>query len=202
MFDTHKTMGLSSPVFFALRASRGKKRPSGPPSAAPAGAAPRPVPGLREIRRAAACALAGAAMWAIALPAGATGATTIPQDMHLPQMRLNVGGHAVRAEIAATEASQQQGLMYRKSLPPDHGMLFVFRQPGPFCFWMKNTLVPLSIAFIAADGAIVNIADMQPQTENAHCPVKPVLYALEMQQGWFVRHRVHAGQKVADLPRP
>ncbi|OWT53482.1 DUF192 domain-containing protein [Candidimonas nitroreducens] len=165
-----------------------------------AGAASLRFSCLRSIRRGA-CALAGAAIVGAALPAGAAVAQA-PRDMHLPQMRLAVGGHAVQAEIAATEASQSQGLMYRKSLAPDHGMLFVFEQAGPFCFWMKNTLVPLSIAFISGNGTIVNIADMQPQTETPHCPAQPVLYALEMQQGWFARHRVHAGQKVADLPRP
>lgn len=138
-----------------------------------------------------------AALLALALPA----TSWSQQAMHLPQVQLHVAGHAVQAEIAATEASQRQGLMYRKSLPADHGMLFVFEQAGPFCFWMKNTLVPLSIAFIAADGRIVNIADMQPLSEASHCPAKPVLYALEMQQGWFRHHHVHAGQAVTGIPR-
>lgn len=175
MFDPHKTTGPIGPVFFA--------------------------PVFASLRRAAG-ALAGAAMIAAAPPAGAADAVPAPQSVPLPQMRLSVGGHPVQAEVAATEASLSLGLMYRKSLAPDHGMLFVFEQPGPFCFWMKNTLVPLSIAFIASNGTIVNIADMQPRTETPHCPARPVLYALEMQQGWFARHRVHAGQKVADLPRP
>jgi uncharacterized membrane protein (UPF0127 family) len=197
MFDSRKTKGPVGPIFFAAEPPQGKKRP---PWGQRAEGAARGTFSASLWR--AAGALAGAAMIAAAPPAGATDAAPAAQSMPLPQMRLSVGGHAVRAEIAATEASLRQGLMYRKSLAPDHGMLFVFEQAGPFCFWMKNTLVPLSIAFIASNGTIVNIADMQPQTETPHCPARPVLYALEMQQGWFARHRVSAGQKVADLPRP
>ncbi|GAB2898909.1 DUF192 domain-containing protein [Paralcaligenes sp. KSB-10] len=119
----------------------------------------------------------------------------------LPTTELTVGAQPVQAEIAATEASREQGLMYRQSLLPDHGMLFVFERAEQQCFWMKNTLLPLSIAFIAANGKILNIADMQPQTEDAHCPSGPILYALEMQQGWFAEHRIQAGQAVLGLPK-
>ncbi len=120
----------------------------------------------------------------------------------LPTTEIAIGAQTEQAEIAATEASREQGLMYRQSLPPDHGMLFVFDSADVQCFWMKNTLLPLSIAFIASDGKILNIADMQPQTEDAHCPAGPIVYALEMQQGWFASHRVRAGQTVTGLPKP
>lgn len=122
------------------------------------------------------------------------------QSMLLPTAQLMVGPHAVNAEIAATENSRSFGLMQRQSLPPDHGMLFVFDDVGTPCFWMKNTPLPLSIAFINAEGVIVNIADMQPHSLDTHCPAGPVIYALEMQQGWFKDHQVQAGAKVANLP--
>lgn len=124
------------------------------------------------------------------------------QGMLLPTAQLMVGTHAVNAEVAATDDSRSFGLMQRQSLPPDHGMLFVFDEVGMPCFWMKNTLLPLSIAFIDAKGVIVNIADMQPHSLDSHCPVGPVIYALEMQQGWFKDHQVKAGAVVANLPGP
>ncbi len=122
------------------------------------------------------------------------------QSMLLPTAQLMVGKHAVNAEIAATDESRSYGLMQRQSLPPDHGMLFVFDDAGMPCFWMKNTPLPLSIAFIDAQGVIVNIADMEPLSLDGHCPSGPVVYALEMEQGWFKRHQVQAGARVANLP--
>ncbi len=92
--------------------------------------------------------------------------------------------------------------MQRQSLPPNHGMLFVFEKIGMPCFWMKNTPLPLSIAFIDAQGIIVNIADMQAHSLDTHCPTGPVIYALEMEQGWFRRHQVKAGASVKNLPKP
>ncbi|NGM88185.1 DUF192 domain-containing protein [Parapusillimonas sp. SGNA-6] len=124
------------------------------------------------------------------------------QSMLLPMVDLKVGPHAVRAEVAATEDSRSYGLMNRASLPADQGMLFVFDEIGQPCFWMKNTPLPLSIAFIDAAGTIVNIADMQPRSLDTHCPAAPILYALEMQQGWFRHHRVEAGTRLQNLPRP
>src|SRR6266704_5083428 len=84
----------------------------------------------------------------------------------LPTVELSVNGHRLVAEVAATEATRTTGLMNRFSLQPDHGMLFVFKEPQPQAFWMKNTYVPLSIAFIGANGRILNIEDMAPQTET------------------------------------
>lgn len=124
------------------------------------------------------------------------------QAMLLPTAELLVDGHAVDAEVAATEPSRAYGLMNRKSLPENHGMLFVFDRTDSHCFWMKNTPLPLSIAFIDDDGTIVNIADMQPFDESSHCPVKPVRYALEMSQGWFKNHAVKAPARINGLPKP
>ena len=109
----------------------------------------------------------------------------------LPTVALGIKEAHLVAEIAATDATRTTGLMNRFSLQPDHGMLFVFKAPQPQAFWMKNTYVPLSIAFIGADGRILNIEDMAPQTESTHPSRGPALYALEMKKGWFraARHR-------------
>ena len=120
----------------------------------------------------------------------------------LPVLRLNVGKHSVVAEVASTRAQQETGLMYRRSLAQDHGMLFVFRQDQDVCMWMKNTYVPLSVAFIARDGEIRRISDMRPLTLDAHCAGYAVRYALEMPRGWFAAHAVTAGTEVRDLPAP
>ena len=100
---------------------------------------------------------------------------------------------------AATDATRTRGLMYRKELPTNHGMLFVFEQPSVQCFWMRNTVLPLSIAYMLDDGTITNIADMAPMTENSHCSTAPVRYALEMEQGWFAKHGIQAGKKIMGL---
>nr|WP_255469193.1 DUF192 domain-containing protein [Achromobacter sp. UMC46] len=118
----------------------------------------------------------------------------------LPTTQLSAGIHIIRAEVANTDATRRDGLMFRKELPGNDGMLFVFEQPDVQCFWMRNTLLPLSIAFIADDGTIVNIDDMAPQTEDPHCAKKPVRYALEMAQGWFAEHGITAGRKIDGLP--
>ena len=91
--------------------------------------------------------------------------------------------------------------MYRKALQPNHGMVFVFEQPNVQCFWMRNTVLPLSIAFIREDGIIANIADMEPMTDTSHCSSTPVLYALEMEQGWFAKRGLQAGKKITGLPQ-
>jgi uncharacterized protein len=125
--------------------------------------------------------------------------TTMAAD--LPTVDLQIKGQRVVAEIAATEATRTTGLMNRFSLQPDHGMLFIFQQPQMLAFWMKNTYVPLSIAFIGADGRILNIEDMAPQTENTHPSRGQALYALEMKKGWFAQHGIGAGDPVAGLDR-
>lgn len=129
------------------------------------------------------------------LAAGAAAA----QQPTLPVVELGVGMHRIRAEVADRDATRALGLMHRASLPPNGGMLFVFDEAGRHCMWMKNTPLPLSVAFIDADGAIVNIADMQPHTEQAHCAGRPVPYALEMAQGWFAQRGIRAGFRLRGL---
>ncbi|MGH8849379.1 MAG: DUF192 domain-containing protein [Casimicrobiaceae bacterium] len=122
----------------------------------------------------------------------------------LPTIELTINGHRLTAEVAATEESRTTGLMRRFSLRPDHGMLFVFTAPQPLAFWMKDTYVPLSIAFIAGDGHILNIDDMAPQTETTHPSHGPALFALEMKKGWFAQNGIRTGDRVdgvAKAPR-
>lgn len=112
----------------------------------------------------------------------------------LPVQRISAGMHLIQAEVAATPAERSLGLMNRDSLAPNGGMLFVFEESGMHCFWMRNTRIPLSIAFIDDDGRILNIADMEPFDEDSnHCPVGPVRFALEMSQGWFARRGIGEG---------
>lgn len=119
---------------------------------------------------------------------------------NLPVVQLNAGMHLIKAEVAATPASRQKGLMFREKMPDNDGMLFVFEAPATQCFWMRNTKMPLTIAFVADDGSIVNLADMQPMTENSHCSAQPVRYALEMNQGWFAKRGIKAGAKLGGGP--
>ncbi|MDO5626210.1 MAG: DUF192 domain-containing protein [Pseudomonadota bacterium] len=117
-------------------------------------------------------------------------------QLDLPRMALTVGMHRIDAQVASTPAQRQTGLMHRQQMPVHEGMLFVFEQPGVQCFWMKNTLIPLTAAFVADDGTIVNLADMQPLDERSHCSTQPVRYVLEMNQGWFDARHVKAGHKL------
>lgn len=129
-------------------------------------------------------------------------AIAAPTVVELPTTTLTIGKQKVVAEVATTPEQQSTGLMYRFSLKPDHGMIFVFERAEPRSFWMKNTYVPLSIAFIGSDGRIVNIADMAPQDERTHWSNGPAQYALEMRKGWFVEHAIGPGDKVEGLPSP
>jgi uncharacterized membrane protein (UPF0127 family) len=119
----------------------------------------------------------------------------------LPTVDLAIKGHRLVAEIAADDATRTTGLMNRFSLQPDHGMLFVFRTAQPQAFWMKNTYVPLSIAFIGSDGRILNIEDMAPLTESTHPSQGLARYALEMKKGWFDQHGIKSGDSVAGLEK-
>ena len=119
----------------------------------------------------------------------------------LPTVQLSAGMHIVHAEVAADFGSRMQGLMYRKSLATNSGMLFIFDEAVVQCMWMKNTLIPLSVAFIDESGAILNIADMQPQTEQSHCASGPARFALEMDQGWFAKRGIKPGTKLGGLDR-
>lgn len=118
----------------------------------------------------------------------------------LPSIQLGAGMHLIQAEVAQTDEQRAIGLMHRASMPANNGMLFVFEQPQPQCFWMKNTLLPLSIAFIADDGTVVNIEEMKAQTLDSHCSAKPVRYALEMNTGWFAKKGIKAGTKLRGKP--
>ena len=120
----------------------------------------------------------------------------------LPQVFLQAGIHRIKAEVADSPAERARGLMMRKSLAPNSGMLFVFQQAAVHCFWMKNTLIPLTIAFLDGGGTIVTLADMQPHDETSHCPERAVRYALEMEQGWFDRRGIKAGDKISGLGQP
>lgn len=116
----------------------------------------------------------------------------------LPILTLQAGIHLVKAEVADDERKRAIGLMYRESLAPNHGMLFVFREKAGHCFWMRNTLIPLSIAFLDDDGTIVNVEDMAPRSEDSHCPKRPVRFALEMEQGWFGKRGLAPGSKLVN----
>jgi uncharacterized protein len=119
----------------------------------------------------------------------------------LPTTELSAGIHLIHAEVANTFESRAQGLMFRKYLGPNEGMLFVFPQAEHHCMWMKNTLIPLSVAFIDAQGKIVSIAEMQPQTETSHCAAAPAKFALEMSGGWFASKGFKAGAKLQGLEK-
>ena len=142
--------------------------------------------------------LAGGLVWAWAAPCAAQAAEGQPQ--RLQAITLSAGMHNIRAEVAATPEQRQMGLMFRRDLATHEGMLFVFEQAAPQCFWMKNTPTPLTIAFVADDGSIVNLADMKPFDEASHCSARPVRFVLEMNQGWFAKRGLKAGAKLAGPP--
>jgi len=140
---------------------------------------------------------------AIAIAATVAAARALAQQPELPARALTAGVHLITAEVAADEPSRETGLMFRTGLKPNHGMLFVFEQPIEACMWMRNTLIPLSVAFMDRDGRIVNIEEMQPRTENLHCAKGAVPYALEMTSGWFSERSLKPGQTViGGLPKP
>jgi len=118
----------------------------------------------------------------------------------LPRVELQAGIHLIRAEVASDHATRARGLMFRERLGPNEGMLFVFQRKDRQCFWMRNTLIALSIAFVDDDGAIVNVEDMSPRTEDSHCSARPVRYALEMEQGWFARRGLKPGARLSGPP--
>lgn len=143
--------------------------------------------------------LALAALLATGFSAHAQAPAGEPQ-LNLPRIELRAGMFRIDTQVAARFHERQTGLMHRTSMPQHEGMLFVFENPGVQCFWMKNTLLPLTAAFVADDGTIVNLADMQPLDENSHCSAKPVRYVLEMNQGWFAAKGIKAGAKLTGAP--
>ncbi len=124
---------------------------------------------------------------------------TAPQ-LDLPKVTLKAGMHLIHAQVASTPEQRATGLMFRSEMPANEGMLFVFEEPAGQCFWMKNTLLPLTAAFVADDGTVVNLADMKPRTLDSHCSAKPVRYVLEMHQGWFAKRGIQAGSRLGGLP--
>ena len=117
-------------------------------------------------------------------------------QLNLERVKLASGMHRLDVQIAATPEQRQIGLMFRKDMPQHEGMIFVFDQPATQCFWMKNTLIPLSAAFVSDDGTVVNIEDMKPLALDAHCSAQPVRYVLEMNKGWFAKKGIKAGSKL------
>ena len=148
----------------------------------------------QAVRRAAlltvGCTVLAAAAQAQLAPAGQ------PQ-MNLPRTTLMAGMYRIDAQVASTNAQRQIGLMHRQEMPQHEGMLFVFEQPAVQCFWMRNTLIPLSAAFIDDSGTIVNIEDMKPQSDDSHCSKKPVRFVLEMNKGWFDKRGLKAGSVIS-----
>jgi uncharacterized membrane protein (UPF0127 family) len=131
--------------------------------------------------------------------ATAAQAQDAPQ-MELPRTTLTAGMYRLDVQIAATPQSREIGLMFRREMPQQEGMLFAFSVPAVQCFWMKNTILPLTAAFIADDGTIVNLADMKAQTTDSHCSTKPVKFVLEMNQGWFAHKGFKAGTQLSGPP--
>ena len=139
------------------------------------------------------------ALLVLAAAGGAAGhAQEGPQK--LPAIRLGAGMHVIQAEVAQSPDERSTGLMYRKTMATNDGMLFIFDEPRQQCFWMKNTLLPLSVAFIDDSGVVANIDDMKPQTLDSHCSTKPVRFVLEMNDGWFVKRGIKAGTKLKGAP--
>lgn len=135
--------------------------------------------------------------WALAL----LFSLPLPATAELPMVELGAGMYRIEAELAATPQSRQIGLMNRRAMPAQHGMVFVFTEDQRHCMWMRNTLIPLSVAFLDREGRIVNIEDMQPQTENNHCAAQPARYALEMNLGWFAEKGIRAGDRLRGIDR-
>ena len=133
------------------------------------------------------------------LLAGSVKAQGSPQ-LELPRTTLTANMYQIDVQLAQTPEQREFGLMFRRQMPQAEGMLFVFEVPAAQCFWMKNTILPLTAAFIADDGTIVNLADMAPQTTDSHCSTKPVRYVLEMNQGWFAKRTIKAGFKLGGKP--
>lgn len=138
-------------------------------------------------------AIAGAALLVLAAFAG--------NSLAEPLIDLSAGIHRIEAEVAADSPTRGLGLMNRRQMDPRRGMLFVFAETGVQCMWMRNTLIPLSVAFIDEHGVIINIEDMQPQTDNTHCAAKPARFALEMNRGWFQAHGVVKGARIRGLEK-
>lgn len=127
------------------------------------------------------------------------GGGAIAQEM--PVIELTAGIHRIEAEVAYTQPTRMVGLMNRRTMPKHRGMLFVFDAEGRHCMWMRNTFIPLTVAFLDEQGRILNIEEMQPQTESNHCAAKPARFALEMNAGWFKTRGLEAGTAIGGIER-
>ena len=145
------------------------------------------------------CAPLSVLVISLTLLAGTANAQGSPQ-LELPRIKLTADMYQIDVQLAQTPEQREFGLMFRKQMPQPEGMLFVFEVPATQCFWMKNTILPLTAAFVADDGTIVNLADMAPQTTDSHCSAKPVRYVLEMNQGWFAKRAIKAGFRLGGKP--
>ena len=140
-----------------------------------------------------------AALAALALTQSAL---ALSPPARLPIKTITVGKHMVQAELAISPADRAQGLMFRESMPANHGMLFMFEETAGHCFWMRNTPLPLAIGFFDESGVLINTLEMKPFDESPQCPTKPARYALEMNTGWFAKNAVKAGAKLGGAPKP
>lgn len=125
----------------------------------------------------------------------------LPVSAELPRIELAAGFYRIEAEVAADDADRMQGLMHRRSMPANHGMLFVFPLAARHCMWMRNTYLPLSVAFLDEGGRILNIENMQPQTEDNHCAAKEARFALEMNLGWFASKGIKPGARIGGIEK-
>jgi len=137
----------------------------------------------------------------LAVLALALGPLAAGADATFKTARIQVGPHPLKVEVAASDPQRSQGLMHRAKLGRDDGMLFIFDEPGYHSMWMKNTVIALSVAFVDAEGRILNILDMEPQTLDSHMAAGPARYAIETNKGWFAAKGIKAGDKVTGLPR-
>ena len=137
----------------------------------------------------------------LAIAAISLAATLAQAEVTFRTTRIKVAGHELKVEVADTDPQREQGLMYRKQLGRNDGMLFIFDEPAYHAMWMKNTLIPLSVAFVDRNGEILNILDMEPQTLDTHMAAGPATYAIETNKGWFASNKVKPGDKVTGLPK-
>jgi uncharacterized membrane protein (UPF0127 family) len=137
---------------------------------------------------------------ALVLALGPTPSQAQQPQLNLPRVKLLAGMHQIDAQVASTPEQRATGLMWRRDMPMHEGMLFVFEQPAVQCFWMMNTPSPLTAAFVADDGTLVNLANMKPLSTESHCSARPVRFVLEMNQGWFEKKGLRAGARLTGEP--